>query len=71
MLDSDLGASVLPDAPPIKPCVLCGRRFYTSMRRPVCLDCRCSAARCRRTRDDGETSNVGHLLAVLGLLFRR
>ena len=30
----------LPDAPPIKPCVICARRFYCRMPRPVCLTCR-------------------------------
>ena len=30
----------LPDAPPIKPCMICGRRFYCRMPRPLCLTCR-------------------------------
>ena len=30
----------MPDAPPVKRCVNCGRRFYCRMPRPVCLTCR-------------------------------
>ena len=63
MLDSDLGAALLPDAPPIKACVICGRRFYTRMGRPVCLDCRCPAAAVRRR------PALGQVLAVLRVLF--
>ncbi len=49
-----------PSSPPIRKCVHCGRGFYTSMRPPVCLDCRCPAA--RRPAPDPDPRDVLDLL---------
>lgn len=50
-----------PPVPPIRPCVHCGRGFYTWMRPAVCLDCRCPAAAAR--------PGLGDALAILEALF--
>ena len=52
-----------PPTPPIRPCVHCGRGFYTWMRPAVCLDCRVPV---RRPDPD---PGPGDVLAVLGALF--
>ncbi len=54
--------AVPPASPPIRPCVHCGRGFYTWMRPAVCLDCRVPV---RPDPDPGP----GDVLAVLGALF--